>query len=143
MLRPFELSPEPGSLSNPLPPDRTCFPCDPEWKCPPSLCRQRVKCGRTGPYWAPVAPHDSHMKSCTAAAQVHWRAGWRPRVADHIVASCSCASDKCLPTSLTVSELLRGSADECHASRVHHETRKALGAPSSPRCLYLRPISHR
>lgn len=102
MLRPFELSPEPGSLSNPLPPDRMCFPCDPEWKCPPSLCRQHVKCGRTGPYWDPVAPHDSHMKSCTAAAQLHWRGGWRPWVADHIVDSSSCASNKCLPTSLSL-----------------------------------------
>lgn len=133
MSPPSELSQEPGSLSNPPPPDQRHVPRDPVWKCPPRLRCWHVRCGRTGPHGPPFAPHDCPGRSHPAAAQALRRAR-RARKPQGLCqqpgppGSARQASAS-LPASLPLFQLLRKSSDQRRTGRVQRAIRKTSHLP--------------
>lgn len=120
MLLPLELSSEPGNLSNPRSPDQTC---DPARKHRQSLRPRHVTSAAGRPHWlsgAPRSPRERPRSSRAGALGRGEEAGARVLTSWDLQALCV----KPASPNVSVSELLRRSADDCPTSRAHHAIRR-------------------
>lgn len=120
MLLPLELSSEPGNLSNPRSPDQTC---DPARKHRQSLRPRHVTSAAGRPHWlsgAPRSPRERPRSSRAGALGRGEEAGARVLTSWDLQTLCV----KPASPNVSVSELLRRSADDCPTSHAHHAIRR-------------------